>query len=111
MYDFALVALMALAVVKVVDVLTDNVEVLQRFRSLLTIALGLTLDLLLALAYSIFEGWNIAINDRDTGLWLTGFIVAGMTVPWRAVFGYLTHDRAASDETLGQHSPMIKRAA
>ena len=38
-------------------------------------------------------------------------MVAGMTVPWRAVFGYLTHDRAASDETLGQHSPMIKRAA
>ena len=40
MYHFALVALMALAVVKVVDVLTDNVEALQRFRSLLTIAFG-----------------------------------------------------------------------
>ena len=38
MYHFALVALMALAVLKVVDVLTDNVEALQRFRSLLTIA-------------------------------------------------------------------------
>ena len=34
-----------------------------------------------------------------------------MTVPWRAVFGFLTHDRATGDETLGQHSPMIKRAA
>ena len=53
----------------------------------------------------------MCIRDRDTGLWLTGFIVAGMTVPWRAVFGYLTHDRAAGDETLGHHSPMIKRAA
>ena len=109
MYDFALVALMALAVVKVVDVITDNVEVLQRFRSLLTIALGV--GAVLWLDYSIFEGWNIAIDDRTTGLWLTGFMVAGMTVPWRAVFGYLTHDRAASDETLGHHSPMIKRAA
>jgi len=109
MYDFALVALMALAVVKVVDVITDNVEALQRFRSLLTIALGV--GTVLWLDYSIFEGWHIAIDDRTTGLWLTGFMVAGMTVPWRAVFGYLTHDRAASDETLGHHSPMIKRAA
>ena len=108
MYHFALVALMALAVLKVVDVLTDNVEALQRFRSLLTIAFGV--GIVLWLDYSIFEGWDIAIDDRDTGLWLTGFMVAGMTVPWRAVFGYLTHDRAASDETLGQHSPMIKRA-
>ncbi len=109
MYDFALVALMALAVVKVVDVLTDNVEVLQRFRSLLTIALGV--GTVLWLDYSLFDGWGIAVDDRDAGLWLTGFMVAGMTVPWRAVFGYLTHDRAASDETLGHRSPMIKRAA
>ena len=109
MYHFALVALMALAVLKVVDVLTDNVEALQRFRSLLTIAFGV--GIVLWLDYSIFEGWNIAIEDRDTGLWLTGFMVAGMTVPWRAVFGYLTHDRATGDETLGHHSPMIKRAA
>ena len=79
MYHFALVALMALAVVKVVDVLTDNVEALQRFRSLLTIAFGV--GIVLWLDYSIFDGWNIAIDDRDTGLWLTGFMVAGMTVP------------------------------
>jgi hypothetical protein len=109
MYHFALVALLALAVVKVVDVLTDNIEVLQRFRSLLTIGFGV--GTVLWLDYSLFEGFDIAIDDRDAGLLLTGFIVAGMTVPWRAVFGYLTHDRAASDETLGQHSPMIKRAA
>jgi hypothetical protein len=34
-------------------------------------------------------------------MWLTGFIVAGMTVPWRALFGYLTKNRASGDETLG----------
>ena len=74
MYHFALVALMALAVLKVVDVLTDNIEALQRFRSLLTIAFGV--GIVLWLDYSIFDGWNIAIEDRDTGLWLTGFMVA-----------------------------------
>ena len=109
MYHFAIVALLALAVVKVVDVLTDNIEPLARFRSVLTIGLGLAA--VLWLDYSLFDGFGVAIDDRDAGLWLTGFMVAGMTVPWRAVFGYLTHDRAASDETLGSRSPMIKRAA
>jgi hypothetical protein len=109
MYHFAIVALLALAVVKVVDVLTDNVKALEPFRSVLTIGLGV--GAVLWLDYSLFDGFGVAIDDRDAGLWLTGFMVAGMTVPWRAVFGYLTHDRAASDETLGTHSPMIKRAA
>ncbi len=109
MYTFAIVALLALAVVKVVDVLTDNVEALERFRSLLTIGFGI--GAVLWLDYSLFDGFDVALDDRDAGLWLTGFMVAGMTVPWRAVFGYLTHDRAPADETLGRPSPMIKRAA
>jgi hypothetical protein len=109
MYHFALVALLALAVVKAVDVLTDNVEALERFRSLLTIGFGL--GAVLWLDYSLFDGFGVPVDDRDAGLWITGFIVAGMTVPWRAVFGYLTHDRATGDETLGRRSPMIKRAA
>jgi hypothetical protein len=109
MYHFALIALLALAVVKAVDVLTDNVEALERFRSLLTIGFGL--GAVLWLDYSLFDGFNVAIDNRDAGLWITGFMVAGMTVPWRAVFGYLTHDRATGDETLGRRSPVIKRAA
>ena len=36
MYDFAIVALLALATVKLVDFLTDNLGGLDRFRSLLT---------------------------------------------------------------------------
>ena len=43
-------------------------------------------------------------------MWVTGFVVAGMTVPWRALFGYLTHDRAAADETLGEHTPKVRAA-
>ena len=109
MYHFALIALLALAVVKAVDVLSDNVEALERFRSLLTIGFGI--GAVLWLDYSLFDGFNVAIDDRAAGLWLTGFMVAGMTVPWRAVFGYLTHDRATGDETLGRRSPVIKRAA
>jgi hypothetical protein len=100
MYDFAVVALLALATLKLVDYVTDVVEPVRKFRSLLTfvVAIGATM----LLDYSVFAGWGIDIrNADDMGAIVTGFIVAGMTVPWRALFGYLTHDRATSDETLG----------
>jgi hypothetical protein len=109
MYHFALVALMALAVLKVADFLTDNVEQLNRFRTLLTLVLGV--GTVTWLDYSLFDGFGVGVRDSDAGMLVTGFIVAGLTVPWRAVFGFLTHDRATGDETLGQRSPLIKRAA
>jgi hypothetical protein len=108
MYDFAVVALLALATLKLVDFLSEAVPQLQRWRSLLTfvIAVGATL----ALDYSVFTGWGVAIRNETLGTWVTGFAVAGMTVPWRALFGYLTHDRAAADETLGEHTPKVRAA-
>ena len=108
MYTFAVVALLALATVKLVDFLGDNVPVLHRMRSLVTfvVALGATL----LLDWSMFDGFQTAIDDRDMGVWITGFVIAGMTSCWRAVFGYLTHDRATRDETLGEHRP-LRRAA
>jgi hypothetical protein len=108
MYHFAIVAMLALGTLKFVDFVVDNVSGLERFRSLFTfiVAIGavVTLD------YSLFEGWSIAIQDRDAGMWITGFLVSGMTVPWRAMFAYLTHEKATGDETLGQHSPMRRVA-
>jgi len=108
MYTFAVVALLALATVKLVDFLADNVPVLHRMRSLITfvVAIGATV----LLDWSMFDGFQTAIDDRDMGVWITGFVVAGMTSCWRAVFGYLTHDHAMSDETLGHHSPLRKVA-
>jgi hypothetical protein len=50
------------------------------------------------------------VRDRTTGVWITGFVVAGMTVAWRAVFAYLTHDRAERDESLGEHRTLRKAA-
>jgi branched-subunit amino acid ABC-type transport system permease component len=100
MYEFAVVALLALATLKLVDYITDVIEPVRKFRSLLTfvVAVGATL----LLDYSVFTGWGVDIRNADVGVWVTGFMVAGLTVPWRALFGYLTHDRAASDETLGE---------
>lgn len=107
MHDFAVVALLALAVIKAVDFLSDQLN-LARFRSILTFVGGVGLAWLLD--YSVFAGWGIPIRDADVGMIVTGFVVAGMTVPWRAMFGWLTHERATMDETLGEHTS-LRRAA
>jgi hypothetical protein len=109
MYDFAVVVLLALAALKLVDFLTNAVPQVQPMRSLLTfvVAVGGTV----LLDYSVFRAWGIDIRSATVGTWVTGFIVAGLTVPWRALFGFLTHDRATGDETLGEHGTPIVRAA
>ena len=40
---------------------------------------------------------------------MTGFLVAGLTVAWRAVFGFLTQYRATGDESLGEHARMLHK--
>ena len=101
MYDFAVVALLALATLKVVDFLSEHVAMLAPFRTLLTFVLAI--GGVYALDYSLFAGWGITVRNEDMAMWMTGFIVAGLTVSWRALFAYLTHDRATLDETLGEH--------
>ena len=112
MYDFAVVALLALAAVKVVDYLMDAFSLDERglgfLQGLLTIAAGI--GAVWALDYSLFAGWNIPVRTEDIGVILTGFVVAGFTVPWRAVFGYLTQHKATVDETLGEHRPLRRVA-
>lgn len=108
MYDFAIVALLALATVKLVDFLGDAIPSLKQLRSVLTFVAAV--GAVLALDYTLFGGWGVAVKDRATGVWITGFMVAGLTVAWRAVFAYLTHDRAERDETLGDHRALRKAA-
>ena len=108
MYAFAVVALLALGTLKLVDYLTDAVEPLRQLRSLLTFVIAVAVTVVLD--FSVFKAWGIAIDNDGIGPWVTGFMVAGMTVPWRALFAYLTHDRATTDETLGDH-PQIARVA
>ena len=98
----------ALATLKLVDFLTDAVPQLRPLRSLLTfvIAVGGTV----LLDYSVFQGLGIEIRNATSARGSPGFIVAGMTVPWRALFAYLTHDRARVDETLGEQTPKVRAA-
>jgi hypothetical protein len=108
MYTFAIVALLALATVKLVDVLCDYVTPLQQMRSILTFVAAI--GAVWALDFSMFEGFNTAVRNDDVALVVTGFAVAGATVAWRALFAYLTHDRATGDETLGEHTTLHRAA-
>jgi hypothetical protein len=109
MYTFVIVALLALATVKLVDVLCDYAGALRPLRSLLTFVIAI--GGVWALDFSMFDGWHTAVRDRDLGLVVTGLAVAGLTVAWRAVFAYLTHDKATVDETLGGEHTTLHRAA
>ncbi len=108
MYTFAIVALIALGTVKIVDFLVDSLPQLRAMKSLLTFlaAVGATV----ALDFSVFRDWDIAIRNETLGVWITGFMAAGVTVAWRAVFDWLTNHRAAGDESLGEHRPLSKVA-
>ena len=107
MYHFAIVALLALAALKLADFVADNLHGLARFRSLFVYMAAVGAVWLLD--YSVFAGWGVDIRNHASGVWLTAAIVAGLTVPWRAAFRFLTHDRATADETLGESQPMMLR--
>ena len=108
MYTFAIIALLALATVKLVDVLCDYVTPLQRLRSVMTFVAAI--GAVWALDFTMFEGFNTAVRNHDVGVFITGLAVAGVTVAWRALFAYLTHDRATRDETLGEHTTLHRAA-
>jgi len=109
MYHFAIVALLALAALKTSDFICDNVPGVDRLRSAVTYVLAV--GMVVWLDYSVFDGWNIDIRDADLGVWMTGFVVVGLTVPWRAAFRWLTHDQATADESLGERREPLRKVA
>jgi hypothetical protein len=108
MYTFAIIALLGLATVKLVDVLCDYVHPFGQLRSLLTFIVAV--GGVWALDFSMFAGFETVVRNQDVGIVVTGLTVAGITVAWRALFAYLTHDKATLDETLGEHTH-IQRVA
>jgi hypothetical protein len=110
MYQFAVLALLALATVKLVDFLVDFLPGDRAMpRSLMTFIVAI--GGVWIVDYSMFAGWDIPVRDATIGVWATGLVVAGMTSAWRALFRYLTHDTATADETLGEHHRALRKVA
>lgn len=84
MYHFAAIALLALALFKVVDVLEDLVPGVTKFHSLATMLLGI--GGAYALDYGAFSGYGIDFREDWMGTVATGLVIAGFTSVWRAAF-------------------------
>ena len=87
MHDFLITIFLGLALFKIVDVLEDLAPGITRFHTLATLVLAVAG--VYALDYSIFQGYDVALRESYMGLWATGFIVAGTTSIWRAMFHWL----------------------
>ena len=109
MYHFAIIVLLALALVKVVDFVVDQFSGFARMRSVLTFVGGI--GTMLLIDYSLFDAWDVGIDNAWMGTWLTGFMVAGFTVVWRGLFSYVTHHQSPIDEPLGDHHPLLTRVS
>jgi hypothetical protein len=87
MYQFAVVALLGLATLKVVDLLADLVPSIAGARTLVTFLVAI--GAIVALDYSVFQGFHIAVRERWIGTVATGLIVGSLATAWQALLAYL----------------------
>ena len=87
MYDFAILLLLGLTLLKVVHLLESFVPRLSEFHLPLTVVLAVA-GMVLA-DYSIFERYGVELRTAEIGTWITGLVLAGTASMWRAVFQWL----------------------
>jgi hypothetical protein len=103
MYEFATIALLGLAVCKVID-LVGNLGHLSRAATI-TLAVLMGLGLTWLLDYNVYAGWGQVFRKDWMGTVGTGFTIAGLSAVWHEVLGVL-HSyarRSPSGETSGSH--------
>ncbi len=86
MYEFAIVVLLGIGTFKVVDMLTEYVD-LAKVQSLLTIALGALVAW--ALEFSLFAQWNIGVRSEALGYFGTGLMLAAAGYATPQVFEHV----------------------
>ena len=96
MYTLAIVALLGLALFKVIDVVEDFVPGLTKLHGLVTVVLGIALAI--AIDYSMFPGFKAVFREDWMGTWGTGLVIAGTTSVWRAMFHWLGSNEGDSPE-------------
>lgn len=96
MHDFTIVVLLGLALWKVVDLLEDLVPGITRIHNLVTVVLGVAAAV--AVDYSMFRGFHVVLRDSWMGSWATGFVIAGSTSAWRALFHWLGSNEGDAPE-------------
>src|SRR5256885_2466711 len=87
MYDFAIVALLGLATLKVSDLLEELVPSLARFSTLLRLAIGV--GAAVAIDFSLFTAFGVSVREQWLGTWATGLMIGSLGTAWRAAFAWL----------------------
>lgn len=105
MYEFAAVALLGLATLKVVDLLTELVPGIARVRTLTTFVLAIAA--VAALDHSVFTGFGIAVDNDALATVVTGLIVGSLASVWETILGWFGVAGGASVETKRNARPRI----
>ena len=105
MYEFAVVALLGLAALKVVDLLTELVPGIARVRTLATFVLAVVA--VIAIDYSVFSGFGVTVREEWVGTLLTGLIVGSLASAWETVLGWFGAKAAPTVEGKGTGRPRI----
>lgn len=86
MYEFAIVVLLGIGSFKVVDMISEYVDV-SKVHTLLTIALGVAV--VWALDFSLFAQWDIPVRSEAVSYLGTGLMVAAAGYATPQVFAHL----------------------
>lgn len=102
MYVFATVALLGLAVAKLVDLVRGSREAPRTFRLLLTFLAGVGITWITD--YSMFSGWDVTFRALWMGSVATGIVIGGIASVWHEILDVLSsyarrvHDQATEIE-------------
>ncbi len=109
MYTFAVTLLLGLALFKIVDLVEDLVPGLAKLHNALTVALGVVG--VVALDYSLFEGFGVDVREAWMGTLLTGIVVAGTSSVWRTALHWLGAPEDDHPESGRPRRPLVSKAA
>jgi hypothetical protein len=105
MYNFAIVALLGLAIYKTVDFVLGllGIELPTAIKTFVTLGLGVVATELLD--YSVFAAWGVKVRTTWMGPFFTGLMVGAMTYVWHATLGYVSRASGGKEETTGSRTP------
>ena len=109
MYEFATIALLGLAVCKLVD-LAGNLGHLSRAAKI-TLAILMGVGLTWLLDYNVYAGWSQAFRSGWMGTVGTGLTIAGVAAIWHEVLDVLSAYARRSSDRADVMEPRAPRAA
>lgn len=105
MYEFAAVALLGLATLKVTDLLAEVAPGIARVRTLTTFVLAVAA--VVALDFSVFTGFGITVREHWLGTVVTGLIVGSLAPAWQAVLGWFGTSETSVPERRNSSRPRV----